>query len=138
MGMYTELIFGAGLKKDTPTDVIETINRLIAGGDCKDFDFPEHVFFSKPRRLMIVSGCSTSFPAHVPPTFRYDNTCQIWALQFRSNLKNYDGEIESFLDWIAPYIEKGSGNQDFYAIVMYEECDTPVIYYKVHCEEDDE
>jgi hypothetical protein len=45
----------------------------------------------------------------------------------RSSIKNYENQIERFLEWLKPYIEYGSGYSHFYAIVTYEEGD-PVIY----------
>ncbi len=52
-----------------------------------------------------------------------------WNLSSRANLKNYDDEIEKFLNWIKPFLEQGSGERDFYAIVCYEEQAEPTIYY---------
>ena len=40
MGMYTELIFGADLKKDTPKNVIETLKYMIGDTEEKPNDFP--------------------------------------------------------------------------------------------------
>lgn len=40
MGMYTELIFGADLKKDTPKNVIEALKYMIGDTEEKPNDFP--------------------------------------------------------------------------------------------------
>jgi hypothetical protein len=53
----------------------------------------------------------------------------ILVLSTRSNIKNYKQEIETFLEWIKPYINGGSGSRNMYAIVIYEEQDEPTIYY---------
>ena len=58
-----------------------------------------------------------------------DNITDSYVLSTRSSIKNYANEIETFLDWIKPYIESGSGYRDMYAIVTYEEDETPKIYY---------
>lgn len=59
----------------------------------------------------------------------YDENGSQWHISSRTNLKNYEGEIESFLQWIKPYIESGSGAKEMYAIVTYEESEEPTIYY---------
>ena len=41
----------------------------------------------------------------------------------RADLKNYDGEIEKFLDWAKPYIRPATGN--CLGWVWYEEWDVP-------------
>lgn len=132
MGMYTEIIFGARLKKDTPISVIQTIKELIKITHSPKINFtnqPEHPFFDCPRTWLLQSGGSYCFSGTVSPKFIYDNIRASWSLHFRTNIKNYDAEIEKFLDWIKPYIESGSGSRNFYAIVTYEEYETPTIYY---------
>jgi hypothetical protein len=40
MGMYTELIFGAELKKDTPNEVIEALKYMLRETETKPTNFP--------------------------------------------------------------------------------------------------
>lgn len=128
MGMYTEIIFGAGFKKELPVLIVSTIKKLVAGEDLLD-SAPDHPFFKSERTWLLSSGGSYYFPGAVGPKFWFDDIEHRWFLHFRTNIKNYDSEIEKFLDWIKPYIEQGSGNRGFYAIVTYEEADEPTIYY---------
>lgn len=131
MGMYTEIIFGAGLDPNIPDDVLEVIKLLANGGDFDGCNFiPQHPFFKTQRTWMMNSGGSYYFPGVVSPKLWYDTIGNQWFLHFRTNIKNYDGEIEKFLDWIKPYIDQGSGESDMYAIVLYEEDSVPTIYYK--------
>ena len=60
--------------------------------------------------------------------FWYDDITKQWFLLNRSDLKNYEGEIESFFDWVAPYAEKNSDKQ-FIGYELYEEDDEPTMYY---------
>jgi hypothetical protein len=46
-------------------------------------------------------------------------------LNVRSNLKNYDSEIENFLDFISPYIE----TDEFIGYMRYEESEKPTLIY---------
>lgn len=59
----------------------------------------------------------------------YDNISKDYRISTRSNLKNYDDEIELFLDWIKPYIRSGSGLENVYAYVLYEQDKIPTVYY---------
>ena len=59
-------------------------------------------------------------PVHV---FEYDVIGRCWFLTNISNLKNYDSEIEKFLDWISPYIE----DTGFFGYMRYEEDDFPTL-----------
>lgn len=132
MGMYTEIIFGARLKTDTPDSVIQTIKELIKESGTAKLNFtdkPNHPFFTCSSVWLLQSRGSYYFSGVVPPLFAYDDISKDWSLHFRTNIKNYGNEIEKFLDWIKPYIESGSGNRDFYAIVTYEEDETPTVYY---------
>lgn len=127
MGMYTEIIFGAGLKSNLSSDIITNIQNLVDGVDISNP--PNHPFFQSERSWLLRSDGSYYFPGTVAPTFWYDEISKQYYLHFRTNIKNYNGEIEKFLDWIKPYIEDGVGTDNFYAIVTYEECSEPTIYY---------
>ena len=60
--------------------------------------------------------------------FKHDEIGKFWRLNARFNIKNYDNEIEKFLEWIKPYLRQGSGEREFYAIVTTEDGE-PKIYY---------
>ena len=129
MGMYTELIFGAALKESTPDNVINIIKKMVDRNLNIDVELPNHVFFNTKWGSSIMRMTSYYFPGTHSPTFWKDDISKLWYLHFRSNIKNYDNEIDKFLDWIKPYIIKGSGRRNFYAIVTYEESEIPTIYY---------
>jgi hypothetical protein len=126
MGMYTEIIFGAALKLDIPE--IKTIKKLVDGIEF-DGTEPDHLFFKSSRPWLLTSGGSYYFPGNIHPKFWKDEISELWYLHFRTSIKNYNDEIEKFLDWIKPYIVQGSGINDFYAIVTYEDDSQPTIYY---------
>ncbi len=78
----------------------------------------------------VLIGCSYYFGVSSPVSqLWYDDISRQWILSSRSNIKNYENEIETFLKWIKPYISSGSGNREMYAIVIYEDTDEPTIYY---------
>ena len=126
MGMYTELIFGADLKQDTPENVIEALKYMIGDTEEKPTNFP----LPDGRCEWLFKGASYYFGVNRPVSkMWFDDISKNWALSTRSNITNYEGEIEAFLKWIKPYINSGSGYHNMYAIVIYEEAKTPDIYY---------
>ena len=124
MGMYTELIFGATLKAETPSAVIEALQYMIGDIEDKPDNFP----LPDGRCEWLLRGRSYYFGVSEPVSKIVKNKWS-WVVSTRSNIKNYKGEIECFLEWIKPYIEVGSGARDMYAIVIYQEEETPTIYY---------
>ena len=110
MGMYTELVFKAAIRADTPDQAHNVLLHLFSGGALPT-SLPDHPFFRCPRWNMIGRGSSFY---HTPFALsRYGN--QMGAIGkgghvfSRSDLKNYDGEIREFLDWVDPYIDAVTG-----------------------------
>lgn len=137
MGMYTELIFGVRLKENTPTDVIETLQYMTGLTDYE----PEKLLFDLNIYRNPLSGGSYYFGVHSCVTkMWYDDIAKAWSISSRANIKNYNSEIEKFLEWIKPYIDSGSGLRDMYAIVTNEESEEPTLYYlhKKHGDYEDE
>jgi len=127
MGMYTEIYVKVSLKSNTPQEVIEVLSAMMGEGE-DPATLPDHELFTKGRwRFML--RCSSYY--HMPSCvgkFWYDDIAKQWFLLSRSDLKNYEGEIESFFEWIAPYAEQNSEKQ-FIGYELYEECDEPTMYY---------
>jgi len=124
MGMYTELILGAKLKKDTPDTVIQSLQYLLGYRS----DMPNGFPFDGVRNPL--RGGSYYFGVtDAVYQMKYDDISEAWQISTRANIKNYNNEIENFLDWLKPHIGQGSGAREFYAIVTYEESDEPTIYY---------
>lgn len=123
MGMYTELIFGAKLKKDTPHNIVKTLRYMIG-----DLEKPDNLAFDVGRNPL--GGGSYYFPVSGPVgEIWLDDIDGQWHISSRSNIKNYDNEIDKFLEWIKPYIDGGSGRRKIYAITIYEEDEMPNIYF---------
>jgi hypothetical protein len=127
MGMYTEIYVKISFKPETPQSVIDTIAAMM--GEKEDPEtLPDHGLFTKARWCFMLR-CSSYY--HMPSCvgkFWYDDIAKQWFLLNRSDLKNYEGEIESFFDWVAPYAEQNSDKQ-FIGYELYEESDEPTMYY---------
>lgn len=140
MGMYTELILGAELKKDTPKEVVDILKGMAKGKRIwKKSVLPKHEFFQAERWQWLFTMGSFYFGVHNGyAEIWFEDICDSWHISSRSNIKNYDSEIEKFLDWIKPYIDQGTGYRDFYALVTYEESEEPTIYYLDEYSEENE
>lgn len=147
--MYTELILGCSLSKETPRILIETLDWIINSNKKPKYDNPknyeEKIYngrfidqtlsekeieeFEKKYNLrrIIYSGSYYFGYAESRPSFYKDDISDDYKLSFRSNCKN-GGIIENFLKYIKPYIIQGSGPSDVYAYVQYEEDEFPTIY----------
>ena len=111
MGMYTELIFGAELKSDTPIDVINTLKYLVG-----DIEEPDNLLYTEQRNPLM--GGSYYFGVNTAVTKMYfDKISNAWVLSSRANIKNYGSEIEKILTVIID--DTGEiwefGNQDIKA-----------------------
>lgn len=127
MGMYAELHFNSELKKNIPQNVLETLQYMI-DHENEPKDLPEHELFKCDRWTMLFTCDSYYFDADTHSTLRFDEISNAYYLCIRANLKNYDSEIEKFIDWIMPYLEKFEG--DFLGFYRYEENEQPTLIYK--------
>lgn len=102
MGMYTELFLQLKLKDDLPTEIVQTL-RYMLDNDC---GAPKEPPFDASRWNWMLR-CSSHY--HYPyahsfldePTYNGDS----YHFFVRCDFKNYSGELEGFLEWIAPYVE---------------------------------
>ena len=98
MGTYTELVLKCTLKNDLPQKVDAALRYLFCDNYPTPTELPDHEFFKKPRWEAV--GKSGSY-YHCPrPLYFYDGKY----LFTRTDLKNYDDEIATFLDWLMPYM----------------------------------
>ncbi len=126
MGMYTELIFQGETKPNLPTDIQHLLDYFFdEDGEEIDGELPDHPFFACPRWCHI--GHMSSY-YHIPFALRRSqNHVREDAgkhVFLRCDLKNYENEIELFLDWIGPYMEEYRG------WVWYDEDMEPTIIKK--------
>lgn len=127
MGMYTEFVCAMELKKETPREVINILDKM-SNGEGEYDAIPNHPFFECGRWRWLFTMDSYYFSGRTNTTFEYDSIAKTHYLTIRSNLKNYDGEIYKFLNWIKPYVR--ACGHDFLGYSRYEECEEPnLIYY---------
>jgi hypothetical protein len=121
MGTYTELVIKCTIKDNVPELVDNVLKFLFSEGFDKPAVLPEHEFFRSDRWESIGRSCSCY---HIPaPTSFYDGKY----LFSRSDLKNYDGEINLFLDWLKPYMSNPGGQ--LIGWIFLEQSREPIFIY---------
>jgi hypothetical protein len=101
MGMYTELVCAFELKENTPNQIINTLEYMTGQLDEIE-NIPSHELFKCERWRFMLQSDSYYFDGDTHSTIRKD-LFGSWYVTIRCNLKNYDNEIEKFIDWIKPY-----------------------------------
>ena len=125
MGMYTEFFFRAELKLDRATD--QAVELLRNSGMVQPTLQAEHPFFHCSRWTMLLNGGSAYHPTrgfHLPFAPKGDSP----KLFIHSSFKNYEEEIEKFMDWIDPMVDEPAGT--FLGYSLYEQDEQPTLYYK--------
>lgn len=124
MGMYTAFHIGLEIKRDVPLNVVQTLNRMVHGGASPYT--PDHPLFDCERWDVLLSMDSYHSAYQQNASFVYDDCAKCYYLSATSSLKNYNDEIDKFLDWITPYV----GNEDeFVGYKRYEQDDHPTLIY---------
>lgn len=126
MGMYTKLHCNIKIKKDA-TECIEILKYMLGEKEEIDFEIPKHNFFSKESRWdFMLKCCSCYFTDSQNSDLK--ESYYGYVLHCDCDFKNYENEIELFLDWISQY---GDYN-DYYEFIgyeMYEENKYPNLIY---------
>jgi hypothetical protein len=131
MGMYTEIYARGTLKRNTPQEVVDLLKRMAGDRSPTYPALPDHDLFKAPRWDVLGCGASAYFPATSSVVYK-DDFSKNWAFMFHANLKNYNGEIGKFFDWIDQYVEGSEG--DFVGYELYEDVDpgqSPRNYFKM-------
>ena len=124
MGMYTELDLKVAIKDDPI--VVNILKDLSTGGSSTVKGRLDHPFFETDRCDAVGCGGSYYFDGQPHIQFIYDEIAKCWFLTTCFNLKNYNQEIEKFLDWLCPYIL----TEGYIGTYWYEEAFEPRNIYK--------
>lgn len=126
MGMYTELNCAFELNKETPQQVIDVLMFMIEGGDQNQLS-GNHPLFETHRWSYMLQSDSYYFDGDTHSTIRFDTITEQYTVTIRCNVKNYHREIEHFIDWITPHIDKFP--DEFLGYKRYEEADLPTLLF---------
>lgn len=104
MGNYTRFEFLVTLDQSMPTGDMSALRAMVVG-DAPSV-MPDHLLFATPHWSCVV-GCESAYhPTERCGLFLDDG--QLF-LRVSSSLKNYDREIQLFLDWIGPHVTSQDG-----------------------------
>lgn len=110
MGDYTELVMGFSLKPETEKEIIELLKYKLEN------DLKKHSeYFGVNKSHNVI---------------RYDELFNQYIVLIRCSLKNYGHQIQDFIEWIMPHVNRGSGENDLLGYYMHEEDEIPTMIYK--------
>ena len=123
--MYTEIYINVDLKKETPDDVIQVLKAMcfmLPDQECSEVlvDYPD-------RWCCLFSNMSYYTPSTQCRYLRFDSITDRWSLLGKGDIKNYNGEIEKFFEWIMPHIDGDPG--EFIGYSRYEEDYEPTLMF---------
>ena len=129
MGMYTEFHFNSSLRDDVPKEVLDILHYMLGewDDDTTPPETPDHSMFATSRWRFMLCMSSYYFDADTSSTLRFDDISGQYYLCIRCSLKNYDGEIQKFCDWMCPYLDKFDG--EFLGFLRYEETEFPTLIF---------
>lgn len=127
MGMYTELNISCELKADCPENILQILEFMCGQDAVEPTELPAHPLFGDTRWRYMLQCSSAYFDAQPNSKLTRDKICGL-KFQALCNLKNYNGEIEYFIDWLRPYIHDSSS--DFLGYKRYEEDENPTLIYR--------
>lgn len=127
MGMYTAIHFNSELNIPKECGVAEVLKYMVGGRETEP-ELPEHLLFKTERWRFMLQCDSYYFDEDTHSTLRWDEISEAYYLCIRSNLKNYDSEIEQFIKWIMPYCATKQDG-DFLGFYRYEEDEEPTLIY---------
>lgn len=117
MGMYTELILGAKLKKDMSKSDINKLKCMIGFLENE----PNDLFFKNASRNPLSVSSYYFTDCLNQEILLFDDMENGWIMSLRMNIKNHEYEIDNFVKWLKPYIETGPGNSNIDVIAIYKE-----------------
>lgn len=114
MGMYTRLVLNVAVRETAP--IITELCSMVRGEGTHG-----------GRRAWMLGSSSHYHDNINSKSIEYDEVSKCWKLSVCCDLKNYEDEIQWFLDFIAPYVK----TQDLAGYVRYEENEAPdLIWFK--------
>lgn len=129
MGMYTEFLFQGETKPDLPKDIEVLINYFFNENSAFRFyvptskNLPDHPFFKCDRWMLIGHMSSYYFSPfalrQIQKHVREDGGLHVFLL---CSIKNYDNEIEQFMNWLDPYMHF------YWNHIWYEENEKPIFF----------
>lgn len=137
MGMYTELVISTNIYNEP--EAIRVLKFMCDSTLPEPSVLPEHPLFEEDGRWRWMFQCNSHY--HVPrshASIEYNDTSKKWTLIVRCDFKNYNDEINKFVDWISPYVYTHGEEKAFIGYSRYEEDIDPVLLYIPYNKKDED
>lgn len=107
MVMYTQLVLGVDLVKDVPEEVVRILKYMCGQKEDQFETLPDHPLFKCKGWSYILNYTSSYFQGNTDSKVYYHNYYgeNYYSLNVRCNFKNYEDELEHFLNWLSPYVK---------------------------------
>ncbi|MEE9238796.1 MAG: hypothetical protein V3U58_04460, partial [Thermodesulfobacteriota bacterium] len=106
--MYTAISVGVQLNDNLQDGVIDVLKYMTSGAQefeaARYTDSSTHPLFGGDTRWNVMLRCGSYYFDYQTDFNLIVNTLGYYYLSGVSNLKNYDNEINLFLDWLCPFI----------------------------------
>ena len=126
MGMYTEILLTCDLVEDTRKDIVNWLSAMIDYNSILEDvgeKAPNEMTSTRFRNGLL--GGSYYFYGQPMMEFDYDDISKTHHLTVLTNIKNYENDIERFINMLTPYIKAWEG--DMLGYVRYEEDRLPTV-----------
>ena len=123
MGYYTHFQIQCTLKKDISESVVETIKGIVLDKDMPDCSVLSEEDYNHYRRE--IGGYDSEFLPH-----REMSYCEFlgWRIFVNGERKDYDDYREKFAEFLRPYVRRGLGVDDCFAMSFGEGQNEPTLY----------
>ena len=119
MGMYTEIYVNVDLKENTPQSVLDVLKAM-----CEKDGNAECLKDKPTRWAYLFNNGSYYTPSTEVGILSCDDISKQWSLLGKGDIKNYQGEIEAFFEFIKPWCD-----DEFVGYFRYEEDREPTLIY---------
>lgn len=130
MGTYTRFKCRIKLAYSVPDEVVNFLTQIIDFTKKEiyhDDDVITTLFAHELFRCMRWENLFYAHPDGSDPVFKkIGNT---WILELDAEFKNYDSEIEKFIDWITPFVKIGRKNKIYLGWSKNENSDNQRYYH---------
>jgi hypothetical protein len=127
MGMYTELELTVVFEKTLPADILSILNYMVTIDADAPEVLPDHSFFQIFNWYRTLKSASSAyFDYSTVPTLTLEDHGG-YVLHARGNIKNYEQQFETFLDWLYQNIKYIDASTSFVGYIRHENHNLPTI-----------
>lgn len=136
MGSYTRFNCKIRLRHDTPPEVINILKMCTSKDENETFDICPVALFNTSDffkcRWWVSLFSSKNLDDSLGGSKFYQKSNNRWVLEIDTDFKDYDDEINKFLDWIKQYVA-GRKVKTYIGWSKHESWEASRLYHRVDC-----